>query len=201
MWIDTDHSDANSRKSDTSVVKQAAGIGTKLRTARLRKGDTLQGVADACGLTKGFLSSIERDKASPSVASLIRICEYLLIPVGSLFESRLPMVVRADRRSPIDYGGDGIVYALMNAQNARFLRAIYGELEPGGSSGIETHTYAAKEEFIFLLSGSLTVRVDTDEYHLNAGDCITFDPNLAHGWHNSSSTEKARAICILCIDP
>ncbi|MGB3337961.1 MAG: helix-turn-helix transcriptional regulator, partial [Devosia sp.] len=52
-------------------------IGTKLRTARKTRGLTLDQVAQAAGLTKGFVSRLERDDVSPSVASLVTVCEVL----------------------------------------------------------------------------------------------------------------------------
>ncbi|WP_457836127.1 helix-turn-helix domain-containing protein, partial [Staphylococcus aureus] len=67
-------------------------------------------MAAATGLTKGFLSEIERDKASPSVASLVALCDVLGVPVGSLFEAPAPSaVVRVAERAPIRFGGTGIV--------------------------------------------------------------------------------------------
>ena len=50
------------------------------------------------GLTKGFLSRVERDMTSPSVASLITLCDVLSISVGSLFEAPDVQVVRGRHR-------------------------------------------------------------------------------------------------------
>ena len=60
-------------------------IGSKLRAARTTHGYTLEQLARATGLTKGFLSRVERDETSPSVATLLTLCEVMSIDVGSLF--------------------------------------------------------------------------------------------------------------------
>ena len=62
-------------------------IGSRLRAARQAQQLTIDEVARITGLTKGFLSRVERDMTSPSVSSLITLCDVLSISVGSLFEA------------------------------------------------------------------------------------------------------------------
>ena len=61
-------------------------IGAKLRSTRMAQGLTLAQVAESSGLSKGFLSRLERDETSPSVATLVQLCQVLSLPVGALFE-------------------------------------------------------------------------------------------------------------------
>src|SRR5215475_5793422 len=61
-------------------------IGAQLRAARLASRRSIAEVAEQSGLTKGFLSKLERDLTNVSVASLIRLCGALGISVGTLFE-------------------------------------------------------------------------------------------------------------------
>ena len=61
-------------------------IGSRLRVARLAKGLTLGSVSAVAGLTQGYLSKVERDQVSPSVASLVAICTAVGLRVGDLFE-------------------------------------------------------------------------------------------------------------------
>jgi transcriptional regulator with XRE-family HTH domain len=65
------------------------------------------GEITASGLTKGFISRVERDETSPSVATLLTICEVLLLPIGTLLEaSETELVMRADAPL-INMGGRG----------------------------------------------------------------------------------------------
>ena len=61
-------------------------IGPRLRETRMAQGLTIGNLADATGLTKGFISRVERDETSPSVATLVNLCQVLSLPVGALFE-------------------------------------------------------------------------------------------------------------------
>ncbi len=71
------------------AVPDGARIGAQLKAARLAARKSMAEVAEQAGLTKGFVSKLERDLANVSVASLIRLCEALDISVGSLFEASI----------------------------------------------------------------------------------------------------------------
>jgi Helix-turn-helix len=68
---------------------------------------TMAEVAEQSGLTKGFVSKLERDLANVSVASLIRLYDALGISVGSLFTESRGEVVRAGAYPPVNFGGAG----------------------------------------------------------------------------------------------
>jgi transcriptional regulator with XRE-family HTH domain len=61
---------------------QELRIGARLRDARQRQGLTIDQVAQSTGLTKGFISRIERDMTSPSVSTLVTVCAALSLPVS-----------------------------------------------------------------------------------------------------------------------
>ena len=77
----------SSGNSIPDAVPDGTRIGAQLKAARLAARKTMAEVAEQTGLTKGFVSKLERDLANVSVASLIRLCEALDISVGSLFEA------------------------------------------------------------------------------------------------------------------
>ena len=52
-------------------------IGEKIKILRKKNGLTQEELADRCELTKGFISQIERDLTSPSIATLVDILESL----------------------------------------------------------------------------------------------------------------------------
>ena len=82
-------------------MEQPDGIGATLRTVRRQRGLTLREVASASGVTESFLSQVERDLASPSIATLRRIGAALGRSIGSLLDGVPPqgqLVRVADRR-------------------------------------------------------------------------------------------------------
>src|ERR1700761_138918 len=119
----------------SEVPPTATLVGAMLREQRRRLNLTLQAVADMAGITKGFLSEVERDRAAPSVATLLKLRDALSLSVSSLFRSSLPQVVRRNERQSIPYGGQGIGCSLLSARNAHRLMVAHAEFKPGGHSG------------------------------------------------------------------
>ena len=56
-------------------------LGTKIKDMRLQHGLTQEELADRCELTKGYISQLENDLTSPSIATL----EDILSALGSSF--------------------------------------------------------------------------------------------------------------------
>lgn len=176
-------------------------IGHRLRARRRTLGLTLEEVAGRAGLTKGFLSEIERDRTSPSVASLVRLCDALDLPVGSLFAGPTACVVRAGERAPIAFGGHGIRDCLITPAAARWLLAIHSTMEPGGGGGEVQYSLRSEEEMVLVLSGSLRLEIEAETYHLRRGDALTFDPRRPHTFVNPSPAEPAEVLFVLAPPP
>ncbi len=163
-------------------------IGPMLRQRRKELNLTLAQVPEKVGIAQGFLSEIERDQASPSVSTLIRLCDTLGISVGSLFTSSQPLLVRAGSREHMRYGGQLITYELLTSRTANQMAAIMSQLLPGGMSGPEQHTLNAEEEFVLVLQGEMIMEIGDREFHLLEGDALTFDPRQKHRYLNPSKT-------------
>jgi quercetin dioxygenase-like cupin family protein/DNA-binding transcriptional regulator YiaG len=176
-------------------------VGAMLREQRRKLNLTLQEVAGRAGITKGFLSEVERDRAAPSVATLLKLRDALSLSVSSLFRSSLPQVVRRNERQSIPYGGQGIGCSLLSARNAHRLTVVHAEFRPGGRSGSEPHSMDSDEEIIVVLAGTLEITVQDETHTLRAGDSITFDPRTPHIYRNPSSREAARTLCIMAPPP
>ena len=160
-----------------------ARIGERLRAARLAARKSMAQVATEAGLTKGFLSKLERDLANVSVASLMRLCDVLGISVGSLFEPPKGEVVRAGERPPINFGGTaGMREYLLTPVGERRVQAIFSDIEPGGGSGDEAYSLPADVEFVFVVRGELTIVVEGEPVLLGPGDAFTFPAGAAHSF-------------------
>lgn len=189
------------RASGAAAASATTLVGAKLREQRHRLDLTLQQVADRAGITKGFLSEVERDRASPSVATLLRLRDALSLSVSTLFRSSLPRVVRRAERQSIPYGGIGMSCSLLSARNAHRMIAVHGDFKPDGRSGAEPHTLDSDEEVILILSGSLEVTIDGETHLLRAGDSITFDPRVPHSYRNPSKRRSTQTLCIIAPPP
>ncbi|WP_032404761.1 helix-turn-helix domain-containing protein [Rhodococcoides fascians] len=180
----------------TSVVSDAPRIGARLREARQKKRLTLDALAETCGVTKGYLSKLERDQVNASVASLVRVCAALDVPVGSLFDDApAGDVVRAQSLPRIVFGGEAMTEYLLTPVGERRVQVLLGDIEEGGGSGAEAYTLPLDVTFVHVLSGEVRVTFEADpdgsfvgdDVLLGAGDAFTFSPRRPHSFRSEGS--------------
>ena len=184
-------------------------IGSRLKAARQSKRLTLEYLAESCGVTKGYLSKLERDHVNASVATLIKVCAVLEIPVGSLFENASAgEVVRADARPQISFGGERMSEFLLTPSNERRIQVLMSEIEPGGGSGREYYSLPVDVNFVHVLEGGLRVSfeggrtdqgsesVDAEDVVLQVGDSFTFAPRHNHSF-SAEGAVRAKVLWVL----
>ncbi len=176
-------------------------IGARLRAARQARGMTIDQVAGATDLTKGFISRIERDETSPSVATLITICEVLAVPVGMLFEQPEVRLITRKDAPRINLGGRGVSEHLMTPRNQAHVQVIHSVIEPGGNGGSELYTINCEQETAFVLKGTVDLLFSESTTRLRAGDALTFPGNEPHNWTNPHADRGAELIWILVPAP
>lgn len=176
---------------------QVPRIGAQLRAARLAARKSMAEVASASGLTKGYLSKVERDLTSVSVAALIRLCEALGISVGSLFSEAKGELIRSDEYPAINFGGQGMREYLLTPSGEKRVQAILSEIEPGGGSGGEPYSLPSDVEFVFVLAGELLIEVADERFSLSAGDAFTFPSASTHAFHVARSAGPARVLWVI----
>lgn len=176
-------------------------IGAQLRAARQARGLTIDKVATATGLTKGFISRMERDEVSASVASLVAICAELGLRVGELFDAPQTTIVRARQGKPINFGGDRVREYLISPGTERRLQVIRSLLDAGGNGGTDLYSLEGDVEFAYVLSGSLEIVLDDDTVLLECGDAFTFSGRQPHTWRNASTELPAQVLWVLTPAP
>ena len=181
------------------VDGQTARIGAKLKAVRRAQRRTLEEVAEASGLTKGFLSKIERDLASASVAALLRICATLGIPLASLFENdSTGEVVRAGQYPRIDFGGQDLDEYQLTPFAERRVQVLRSDIRPGGGSGPEAYALPAEVEFAYVITGRLAVGFADRTVELGPGDAFTFDAAVTHTFRAEATDEVTTVLWVLC---
>ena len=176
-------------------------IGGRLRAARQARGLTLEKVAAATSLTKGFISRLERDEVSPSVASLVSVCEVLGIRIGELFETPQTQVVRAADGRRINFGGSKVKEFLLTPGTQSQLQVIHSTIEPGGSGGEGLYTLDCEIEFVYVVRGGLVVTLSGKSVSLTTGDAFTFPGTEPHTWANDSGVEECEVLWALAPAP
>ena len=181
-------------------------LGASLRAERLRQGLSLRETARRLGISASALSQIETGKAHPSVGKLFDIVNLLNVSVDGLLAGEA-VVARGDEGF-VSLQRDGEHETLELESGVRWHRLTAGsypgveflhvEYQPGGSStGDGTFMRHAGQEFGYVLSGRLTIRVGFDTHRLGPGDSISFPATTPHRLGNDG-TEPATAIwCII----
>jgi transcriptional regulator with XRE-family HTH domain len=178
------------------AVPDGTRIGAQLKAARLAARKTIAEVAEQSGLTKGFVSKLERDLANVSVASLIRLCEALDVSPGSLFQASIGEVVRRDAYPPINFGGSRVQEYLLTPYGEKRMQAILSDIEPGGGSGDEPYSLPADVEFVFVLAGQLQLTVAGEQITLEQGDAYTFPASIQHTFGVPRAAGRARVLWV-----
>ncbi len=159
-------------------------IGSRIRAARQAQRLTIEQVADATGLTKGFLSRVERDLTSPSVASLVTLCQVLSVSVGDLFAAPETHLTKRDDGPRISLGGQGIVERLLTARSERRLQILQATIEPRGRGENELYAVDCDVDVLHVVKGRIKLILTNDEYDLAEGDTLSFPGREPHTWIN-----------------
>lgn len=165
-------------------------IGTKLKELRLMNNLTQEELADRVGLTKGFISQLERDLTSPSIATLVDILQCLGTDLKRFFsdsEDRQIVFSKADYFLKEDKElGNLIEWVIPNAQK-NMMEPIRLTLEAGGRTFIDQPHEG--EEFGYIIKGTVTIHIGNEKYKAKKGSSFYYEANKPHFIDNSGGSE------------
>ena len=176
-------------------------VGARVRSLRRERGLTIEQLAAATGLTKGFISQLERDRTAPSLSSIARICDALGVRLSTIFEREpAPALVRRQERPTVESTFSTQSHLLSSRDEARF-QAIESVVAPGEGAGDELTSLPGEMEFVYVLEGSLELRVGDEVHLLEEGDALTYQLAKAHTWRNASKTDLLRVLWVAVPNP
>lgn len=169
-------------------------LGKKIRDLRLRRGLTVQQLASATGLSKGFISQVENHRTSPSLATLHDLARALETSAAYLVveEDQVPCVVRATERCRVPAGGNASRVEVLSAQPKRNLELIQMELPAGLEAGDHRH-YHHGEQCMLVLEGEVRLNCGDHMIDLARGDSCHYDGRVPHAIENRG-TDPARVL-------
>jgi len=144
-------------------------IGETIKQYRVLKGMTQEELADRTELSKGFISQVERDLTSPSIATLMDILQSLGVSVSEFFnEEQEPQIV---------FGKDDY-FEKKDTEQKNTMEPLLLKLEPGGSTYPDNPHEG--EEFGYVLNGSVTIHLGKKNYKAKKGESFYFESGKTH---------------------
>ncbi|WP_268244411.1 helix-turn-helix domain-containing protein [Deinococcus ruber] len=164
-------------------------LGSRIRSRRRHLGLTLKAVSEQCRLSVPYLSQVERNQANPTVTALASIARALGVSLNFFVPEDVHETVVC-RNGRGDYlHVHELPYRLKslagNGTN-RQMEPLLINVAPHFSSEVTSHL---GEEFVYVLSGTFTLRVGDEVFELNEGDSAQHPSTTPHAWGNPGDTE------------
>lgn len=172
-------------------------VGQRIRDRRQVLEMTLDDLAAKTGLSKSFLSQVERAIARPSIESLSTIATALGVPLFLFFvdETSSQTVVHRNERTEVTVPDSRFRYESIWFGPDHKMEVLIGRLDPGESDrdvarGHFVSEMTRVEECVVVLEGSLNCEIDGEVYELEEGDSIYFNGILPHRYTNPAESES-----------
>ncbi len=160
-------------------------IGERLKRLRMTNSLTQEELASRADLTKGYISQLENDATSPSIATLKDILDVFGVSMQEFFSeiSDEDIVFGKDARVQATDDDDKIKVELLvpGAQN-REMDPVLVTLDPGGE--MDEQPFHEGEEFGFVLLGKVQLRLDDRLYTVRKDECFYFTSDKKHAVKN-----------------
>ncbi len=170
-------------------------FGAKFKKCRKDKGLSIAMLAEKAGVSPGMISQIERNTTVPSIYVFWKLCNALGESVASFFEedkqkNRVTLVRAGEHRT---VSGAGNEYALLTPDPDRRIEMykVVFRRQPDQKPVLASHEGA---ECGYIISGTLRVITEEEEYVLHPGDSIYFESTILHYLQNAGDEEECVAV-------
>jgi len=168
-------------------------LGERIRSRRESLNIQINNLAGSIGVTPSLISQIERAKAFPSIITLKKIADALQTTVGSLIGenetySKNP-IVKFDEKKIVQTNDLGTtLYLLSNHDQQKLMEPYLLEFSPGSSSENLLNPIPG-QSFYYALSGNFKIEMNSNIFHLSAGDSFYLNSGHKHTIYNTGGTE------------
>lgn len=154
---------------------------------------TLEMLAGDTGLTKSYLSKIERGQSNPSIAAAMKVARALGVDVGQLFADDASgariTVDRAQSRTTTERF-QPVASAMLGKRMSPFF------VRPGTEFAADPHPEHEGQEFVYVISGSIELNHAGKVVSLGAGDCAYFDASMEHRIRSAAGRDGAEVLLV-----
>mgnify|MGYP002627382548 CR=1 FL=1 len=160
-------------------------LGTKIKSLRLQCGFTQEELADRCELTKGYISQLENDLTSPSIATLVDLLNALGTDLKEFFNdvddekvvfNEDDFIVKEDERYTQ-------TWLVPNAQKNE-MEPILITLKPHAK--LDEDRPHEGEEFGYILEGEIILHLGKKHIKVTTGNSFYYEAAKVHYIENIS---------------
>lgn len=154
-------------------------LGEKIKRMRNQKGLTQGELADRCELTKGYISQLENNLNSPSIATLADILVALGSNLSEFFSEEKEEKIVFSKNEFIEKNTDGVLFSWLipNAQK-NMMEPVLVELEPEASTTSDIPHEG--EEFGYVLEGKISLCIGNKQYLCKKGEAFCYPAGKPH---------------------
>ena len=182
----------------------AVKVGERVKRAREKRGLGLLDISRRTGIDVSLLSEIEEGQSAPPLGTIIKLAKALEMKMGYFISGDelrpFTIVRRGDRKVVSRYDSKrdkhyGYGYeSLAPYKKDRHMEPFLVTLEPAITE--EERSTHDGQEFIFVLTGSMEVRLGDEIHVLEPGDAIYYDSTVPH-LVKCHSQETTRILAVL----
>lgn len=174
-------------------------IGEKIKRLRLENNLTQEELASRCDLSKGFISLVERDLTSPSIATLVDILDTLGTDLSEFFSEKNDEKIIFKPEDIFDMEnvelGHKVSWLISNSQK-NDMEPIMVYIAP---RGLYTEEQSHEgEEFGYVLSGQVEIQLGKRIYRAKKGESFYYHSNI---YHKISNPFKRSAVILMVSTP
>ena len=167
-------------------------VGANLRHLRVKRGLSLERLAQVCGVSRAMLSQIELGRSTPTINVVWKISHALGVPFSALITDKAvhrPAVLRASRmRVLTSHDGAFVSRALFPFDEPREVEFYELRLAPGSVEKADAHPPGTKENLV-VVEGDLDMVVGVEHHQLGVGDALLFEADVPHEyWNRGTAT-------------
>ncbi len=178
-------------KTNTTIMNQEEQIGRKIRLIREEQALTISDLAQRTKLEEDMLNQLEAGELGISLSPLIKIARALGVRPGTFLDDTVssePVIVRAQEKQAVPRFTGGSqrpaedllhFHSLAKNKKDRHMEPFIIEIKKSNPEQMKLSDHEG-EEFIYVLSGKLTIRYGKEEYQLETGDSIYYDSIVPH---------------------
>jgi len=173
-------------------------LGERLRQLRTERRLSVRTLAARSGFSPSFVSQVELNHASPSIASLGRLAAALGVTLSDFFQAADtpgPVFARAAHRPRLtSWWSRARIEALSAAGAGNPFQAVLITLSAGGASGRRPQPQSGPR-FAVVVEGRVQLTLGEQTHLLAVSDAVTFNGEVPHRWKNAD-TRPARLLIV-----